>query len=310
MLLDASSTARKTCSARACARSRSRRSASCSALEQALAARRRAARRRGRARRHRGRHAARSKRALDGDDHDEIHRAHRRARPRLARPSRAGAWTAASRKALAGRTLGRRRSARPRTRAASSRTWAARGGLTDAEGSLHQARSSKSRSPDGTTILEAAKQGGRARGRRCGGVCACSTCHVYVTKGFDYLSEIEDEEFDILDKAFDVRSDLAPRLPGEDRTATSRSRSATRASRRSCDEHPNEKAEALALRRLSLATRLSLLAPKCRPRATFGGRCPEWGHGRLAQLDRASASGAEGHRFESCTARRSNQRGS
>ena len=42
-------------------------------------------------------------------------------------------------------------------------------------------------------------------GHACGGNLACSTCHVYVTKGFDALSEIEDEEFDILDKAFDVR---------------------------------------------------------------------------------------------------------
>jgi ferredoxin len=58
---------------------------------------------------------------------------------------------------------------------------------------------------DGQTILEAAKQIGAPEGDRCGGVCACSTCHVYVVKGFDGLSEIEDEEFDILDKAFDVR---------------------------------------------------------------------------------------------------------
>ena len=58
---------------------------------------------------------------------------------------------------------------------------------------------------DGTTILEAAVKAGAPEGDRCGGVCACSTCHVYVRKGFDDTSEIEDEEFDILDKAFDVR---------------------------------------------------------------------------------------------------------
>jgi len=58
----------------------------------------------------------------------------------------------------------------------------------------------------GTTLLAAAKRAGAPEGDRCGGVCACSTCHVYVTQGFDKLSEIEDEEFDILDKAFDVRS--------------------------------------------------------------------------------------------------------
>jgi 2Fe-2S ferredoxin len=59
--------------------------------------------------------------------------------------------------------------------------------------------------PEGTSILEAARLGGAPEGDRCGGVCACSTCHVYVVKGFDRTSEIEDEEYDILDKAFDVR---------------------------------------------------------------------------------------------------------
>jgi len=58
---------------------------------------------------------------------------------------------------------------------------------------------------EGTTILEAAVQAGAPEGDRCGGVCACSTCHVYVVEGFDNTSEIDDEEFDILDKAFDVR---------------------------------------------------------------------------------------------------------
>jgi ferredoxin, 2Fe-2S len=59
--------------------------------------------------------------------------------------------------------------------------------------------------PEGTSILEAARKAGAPEGDRCGGVCACSTCHVYVVKGFDATSEIEDEESDILDKAFDVR---------------------------------------------------------------------------------------------------------
>lgn len=59
--------------------------------------------------------------------------------------------------------------------------------------------------PLGTTLLEAAKKVHAPEGDRCGGVCACSTCHVYVVKGFDATSEVSDEEFDILDKAFDVR---------------------------------------------------------------------------------------------------------
>ena len=37
-------------------------------------------------------------------------------------------------------------------------------------------------------------------------MCACSTCHVYVQEGAEFLSEMGDEENDILDKAFDVRA--------------------------------------------------------------------------------------------------------
>ena len=60
--------------------------------------------------------------------------------------------------------------------------------------------------PVGTSILEAAQKVGAPEGYACGGVCACSTCHVYVHKGAELLSEQEDEEADILDKAFDVRA--------------------------------------------------------------------------------------------------------
>ena len=58
----------------------------------------------------------------------------------------------------------------------------------------------------GTTILAAATGAHIPEGSACGGVCACSTCHVYVTQGADLLSDQEDEEADILDKAFDVRA--------------------------------------------------------------------------------------------------------
>jgi 2Fe-2S ferredoxin len=60
--------------------------------------------------------------------------------------------------------------------------------------------------PVGTSILEAAAKAHYPEGSACGGVCACSTCHVYVHAGGALLSEQEDEEADILDKAFDVRS--------------------------------------------------------------------------------------------------------
>jgi 2Fe-2S ferredoxin len=60
--------------------------------------------------------------------------------------------------------------------------------------------------PVGTTFLEAARTTDAAQvGSACGGVCACSTCHVYVKEGLEQLSEGSDREEDILDKAFDVR---------------------------------------------------------------------------------------------------------
>jgi ferredoxin len=59
--------------------------------------------------------------------------------------------------------------------------------------------------PVGSSILEAAGKAHFPEGSACGGVCACSTCHVYVVQGAELLSEQEDDEADILDKAFDVR---------------------------------------------------------------------------------------------------------
>jgi len=60
--------------------------------------------------------------------------------------------------------------------------------------------------PIGTTILAAAQELGAPEGYACGGVCACSTCHVHVLEGTVLLSEQEEDEEDMLDKAFDVRS--------------------------------------------------------------------------------------------------------
>jgi ferredoxin, 2Fe-2S len=60
--------------------------------------------------------------------------------------------------------------------------------------------------PIGSSILDAATKAHFPEGSACGGVCACSTCHVYVTKGAELLSEQDDDEADILDKAFDVRA--------------------------------------------------------------------------------------------------------
>jgi len=60
--------------------------------------------------------------------------------------------------------------------------------------------------PVGTSILEASNKAHSQVGSACGGVCACSTCHVYVKQGLDDLTEAKDREEDILDKAFDVKA--------------------------------------------------------------------------------------------------------
>ena len=61
--------------------------------------------------------------------------------------------------------------------------------------------------PIGTSILDASRAAGAQVGSACGGVCACSTCHVYVKQGLEALKPASDREEDIMDKAFDVRPD-------------------------------------------------------------------------------------------------------
>lgn len=39
----------------------------------------------------------------------------------------------------------------------------------------------------------------------CGAVCACSTCHLYVNDGMDFLEELSDREEDFIDRAVNPR---------------------------------------------------------------------------------------------------------
>jgi ferredoxin, 2Fe-2S len=39
----------------------------------------------------------------------------------------------------------------------------------------------------------------------CGGVCACSTCHIWVTNGEQFMNDVTDEEGDRIDQARDIR---------------------------------------------------------------------------------------------------------
>ncbi len=54
---------------------------------------------------------------------------------------------------------------------------------------------------EGTSILNIALEHDIHIDHNCGGNCACTTCHVIIKKGMENLSELEDEESDMLDKA-------------------------------------------------------------------------------------------------------------
>lgn len=53
----------------------------------------------------------------------------------------------------------------------------------------------------GQSILEVALAHGINIEHACGGVCACSTCHIYLEQGEDCISEAEDEELDRVEEA-------------------------------------------------------------------------------------------------------------
>lgn len=54
---------------------------------------------------------------------------------------------------------------------------------------------------EGDSVLDIAEDNDVELNHNCGGVCACSTCHVYVEKGMDLLQEISDKEEDFIDRA-------------------------------------------------------------------------------------------------------------
>jgi len=58
---------------------------------------------------------------------------------------------------------------------------------------------------DGESLLEIALKNEIELHHNCGGVCACSTCHVYVEQGEDFLEELSDREEDFIDRAVNPR---------------------------------------------------------------------------------------------------------
>ena len=94
----------------------------------------------------------------------------------------------------------------------------------------------------GTTIRDAAEGVHAQLGSACGGVCACSSCHVYVKEGLEDISPLELNEEDRLDGAFDVRS--SSRLGCQSRLLKDRLYvvEITRESRDAYfDEHPDQR---------------------------------------------------------------------
>jgi ferredoxin, 2Fe-2S len=83
------------------------------------------------------------------------------------------------------------------------------------------------------SILDVALNFGINLEHACGGVCACTTCHLHVTKGKENLSPEEDDELDRLDMAADpqlnsrlgcqavIKGDITVDMPGWNRNYVS-----------------------------------------------------------------------------------------
>ena len=55
------------------------------------------------------------------------------------------------------------------------------------------------------SVLEVALKNDIELHHNCGGVCACSTCHIYVEQGDEFLEELSDKEEDFIDRAISPR---------------------------------------------------------------------------------------------------------
>lgn len=57
----------------------------------------------------------------------------------------------------------------------------------------------------GDSLLEILLDNGIELHHNCGAVCACSTCHLYVNNGIDFLEELSDKEEDFIDRSVNPR---------------------------------------------------------------------------------------------------------
>lgn len=55
------------------------------------------------------------------------------------------------------------------------------------------------------SLLEVILDAGIELHHNCGGVCACSTCHIYIKSGSTYLAELSEKEEDFIDRAVNPR---------------------------------------------------------------------------------------------------------
>ncbi len=55
------------------------------------------------------------------------------------------------------------------------------------------------------SLLEVALTNNIELHHNCGGVCACSTCHLYIEQGEEFLEELSDKEEDFIDRAVNPR---------------------------------------------------------------------------------------------------------
>ncbi len=58
---------------------------------------------------------------------------------------------------------------------------------------------------EGESILDVALENNIELCHNCGGVCACTTCHVYIEEGMENLSEMSEREENYVDRAINPR---------------------------------------------------------------------------------------------------------
>ena len=61
------------------------------------------------------------------------------------------------------------------------------------------------KSESGYSLLEIALSNNISLLHNCGGICACSTCHIYLEKGKEFVQAVSDREKDFITRAINVR---------------------------------------------------------------------------------------------------------